>query len=128
MNKLPMRHALATIIIFTMALMALGGGTETTLPTKNMVYSLNDVSSIAKMVVSKDTPKKRNIECFPSYKKSSYLGGKYCVTNINIGPVIFTKTAYKVQNKEHCSLLVGKMVRTALNSNLYQKCQNGEFI
>lgn len=68
------------------------------------------------------------IYCFPKYKKSAFVKNAYCIAQIEVGPVKFHRSYYHASSEEHCSYILSRQVRDAMNTSLYKSCLSGELI
>lgn len=140
--KLFSHHTLAVSAAIMLAVL-LGSNTPSTLPTTSYqteeTYSIADAAKLLDgtkiLFGSKFRMTGQNNEtvskvsardCFPNYSKSTVVNDVYCLSRIRVGSVIYSDNAYRVSDSDHCSFLIGRQVKQALKSNIYQMCRNGD--
>ena len=70
----------------------------------------------------------KGTRCFPRYTHSAFIEGKYCLTQVDVGPVIFERSTQRAENKEHCSFILSQKVKSAMNSATFRNCIDGKII
>ena len=135
-----LRHKLAIPLVIILAIVLFSGqgpaiSTGTSAINKAQVSEIfsgitlfKEEQQIQRFGIIPNLVSNKGMDCIPKYDSSVFSRNGNCFTEVEVGPVVIHRGLYKVSNGTQCSYLLSVAVRSALRSDIYSSCANGDFI